>query len=914
MQVYESILDKISGYIDYDMYIPNSDQNVKYDNKNRHKCPYTVLSWACEFGHDTIVDMIFHNNQQRKILCTTDTLFNINLFERTCKGGHVNIGKMLINNIGTRWFVHVPSISYGYYEYTLTSRASTPLSVACQYGLSELVDFLLTRSDRGDTYVMYHHKYQLPFIEACAGGHAEIVGMFLDRWCQGDYRINPFAYDCEAFRKACENGHINIARMIIARIRNMCVFYDGYDICTELCSDFRWDVCMFALPLACLHGHAHVVEFLLFEVLVLLNSTNEMVVPVVSLFNACAGGHLSIVKLLIKSKLLLFNIQEKPCIAVENACRHGMLNVVQFLIDYNDSCGDYYFDPSDNASNSFVEACSGGHEDIVRYLLHIRVNKAYSNICANSLNNLAFRMACANGHENIARMLLSLNDMYPADQSLRINPSDEENDAFVRACENGHESIIDMLFEIEKMYPMINPGSSDNYALFMACSKGHVNIVKKLIQRMDDGDTRIKLCSGQNRAFIVSCMSRKCIDVFDVFLKRIKSGDKSINHIFSNSMAIIEALSIPPICGRPSRTFRELWKMAMNGEIEIDLSAQNNKLFRVACELNLNDVARVLLKMMDEGRVRMNPGDENNAAFIHVCENGNYEMADILLTRARNGDVRINPWDNKNKALYCACMKGHANIVKLLYEFNEGSERIATECNYALHIACNNGYVDIVCKLFDIYERNNICFNTEVCFYDMLKSACRQGCYDVTAFLVKKLTNMQSFSHNLICGAFKHAIKGCHYDVYKLLQHHVAYKSFNAPGPDIIYKINKIVDSVLKSLDIEMIHLLLASICEEKVPFRYYKGNINIYNKLHIHTHIIPVVMLHSFVRKKIKNEYYDAEKSPRTEWILRMRRIWIDRQSRRILHILGRLHTWKIYANICNFMPCSIKATHIVI
>lgn len=918
--ILKSNISKIQEYVcnpDFDIFAPinlhdsdsdSDDSDAQYITAS-HKCPYTLLSWACEHGHHTIVEMIFGCDNRNAMFHTNNNLFNNDLFERACKGGHTLIAKMLINNIGIRNMIYTPSFRNEYCDKFIPKLASTPLSIACRYGMTEIVDILLQRSDRGDRYVMYHCNCQAPFIDACAGGHANIVKKLLTRWERGDSRINPFANNCAAFQKACENGHLSVAKMFINSVRDGSAFYKGYVPCNEFGREFTWSMCMSALPGVCLNGHFHIIEFIFTEVSTFVDSIcayddmkHKGIVPVMSFFNACAGGHLDIANFLLETKRMTFNGFDNKCAAFEYACKYGRLNIVKFLVDCNNICGNCFFDPSDNGNQPFVDACGGGHEDIVRYLLNIRAQQLYGNIRANSMNNLAFRMACANGHENIARMLLSLNDTYPNDRYLRIEPADADNNAFVRACGNGHENIVDMLLGLQYKYPQINPGSCQNLALFLACGGGHVNIVKKLIRLMDEGDRRIVLCDGQNRAFVASCMSRKNAGVFDVFVERIRRGDRSINQIGSNSMAIIEALSLPLKGGRPSRMFRELWGMVMNGVIEISLLVENTRLFQLACERNMNQVAQVMLTMLDKYDHFNHDNVLNNALRI-ACENNNCEMVTVLLKRMIELGIRPNRLDNRSNALYCACMRGHVDIVKLLLDCKVKGDFFWAECNNALDIACTNGHTDIVRALFNMSDKGDARINVDECFYGIVKTSCRQGCYNIMTCLVQKFGTVRSFSQKLVCTAFKQCVQNGHCDIFRLLQQHVDDKNFGIPGIGITCKINNIVENALKTHDLEMIHLLLSSIHEERVPFKYYCGGIDVYKKVHIYTRNVPFVIHYPIIRNKIKSGYNNAKKSPRTEWIWGLRKTWINGRFKGVLYTLGRLHTWRITVNARSLM-----------
>ena len=117
---------------------------------------------------------------------------------------------------------------------------------------------------------------------------------------------------------------------------------------------------------------------------------------------ACEGGHIEVVKFLIKKKY--FNINEKnnfgeTCLML--SCEKGKLKIVKILIQNN--CNIH--DKTDLGSNAFMYACKFGHVEIVKLLIlkHCDIHAKNKN------GENCFLFACENGNLEIVKILMENN-------------------------------------------------------------------------------------------------------------------------------------------------------------------------------------------------------------------------------------------------------------------------------------------------------------------------------------------------------------------------------------------------------------------------------------------------------------------------------------------------------------------------
>jgi len=293
---------------------------------------------------------------------------------------------------------------------------------------------------------------------------------------------------------------------------------------------------------------------------------------------ACANGHIEIVKLLLSiTHPRLVNTQAHNNYAIINAASNGHVEVVKLLLSLK---GERKVDISANDHAAFVWACCYGHLDVVKELIK------EPNINTQAQNNSAFIWACNNGKLEVVKLLLSLKG------KLAIDPIAQNNRAIVSACSMGNIQIVEALLKygendegegVVKVDPTVN----NNQAFITACSNGSLEIIKMLLAL--DGDRAINPIDQNNEAFINACTN--------------------------GHQEIVELL------------------LSLKGKYEVDPSAQDNKAFVRACSYgNLNIVYLLLSLPLSKG---IDPTAQQNLAFINACLCGYYDIVKELLVLSK---------------------------------------------------------------------------------------------------------------------------------------------------------------------------------------------------------------------------------------------------------------------------------------
>jgi len=446
---------------------------------------------------------------------------------------------------------------------------------------------------------------------------------------------------------------------------------------------------------------------------------------------ACANGHLNIVKLLLSiTHPKLVNTQAHNNYAIINAASNGHVEVVKLLLSLK---GDRKVDISANDHAAFVWACCYGHIDVVKELLK------EPNINTQAQNNSAFIWACNNGRLEIVKLLLSLKGnlaIDPVAQNNRaivsacnmgniqivkalleygengeegidgelltkvdptvnnnqafitacsngsleiikmllalegeraINPVDQHNEAFINACTNGHQEIVELLLNLKGKYE-VDPSDQDNKAFIRACSYGNLNIVRLLLSLPHKG---IDPTAQQNLAFINACLC----GYYDIVKELL-----TLSHI---DFSCIEN-DITTNCD--SKTLdNSLNVLSSTNETS---SESNDTDHSNKCENDNNESSVETHKILNP----INPNDRDNQAFIEACSYGQVKVVKLLLSL--KGKYRVDPSAQNYQALIKAAINGHQNVVRLILSIDddrkinkkepiETSIRLVNDYNYS---------------------------------------------------------------------------------------------------------------------------------------------------------------------------------------------------------------------------------------
>ena len=182
---------------------------------------------------------------------------------------------------------------------------------------------------------------------------------------------------------------------------------------------------------ACQGGHLEVVK----ELLIAKPDLLDMVTKdgFTSLHSACHGGHLEVVKELIKAKAKLDIVTKNGVTALHSACRGGHLEVVKELLIAKPDLLDMVTKDGVTALHS---ACQGGHLEVAKELLIAK--PALLNEFTKNEETPLFR-AAKNGHLEVVKELVLAGANVNQATKLETTP------IFV-ACQNGHKDVAEFLF------------------------------------------------------------------------------------------------------------------------------------------------------------------------------------------------------------------------------------------------------------------------------------------------------------------------------------------------------------------------------------------------------------------------------------------------------------------------------------
>lgn len=242
----------------------------------------------------------------------------------------------------------------------------------------------------------------------------------------------------DEFRKACEWGLMD---------RVVTLLFEKRQSKKNLLEFFRS-----GMEGACLYGHIEVVKYLLeesgqfldrglkmackgghIEIVELLLQEGAYDVDGQASYEACKNGHSDIVNLLIEDEGDIFNFAE----GLRGACEGGHLELVKQIIKY----GYHEFDDHDIEEDCFTVACKNEYYDIVKFFLQ---NCAIHPIvfCG------CFEIVCANGHKELILLFIDcFHEFHNIDYDLIIESFDNIHDD---KDDNNHKFIGRVLGHLSK--------------------------------------------------------------------------------------------------------------------------------------------------------------------------------------------------------------------------------------------------------------------------------------------------------------------------------------------------------------------------------------------------------------------------------------------------------------------------------
>lgn len=319
------------------------EQNITHNTSNELE---ELLYIVCKQGS---------MDELNSLLREGDVNWNIAL-KGACEGGHLDIIKFVLSNSSSNvdWKI--------------------ALKIACKKGSNEIVDLIVSNTPTID--------WKMGLQGACEGGHIDLARKIRDK--VKDIVPEDLMY---AFSEACYLGNVDILRFMVSM------------------GVYSWDD---GFTSACLGGYIKIVRTMI------MKGVTEWSFGFI---NACSGGHIKIVKLLYTTGFE--NIKEGLIEGFNEACLGGHLNIVKFLLRRDQKGFDWKWAMINACSGGEIgivqlmicklgkqlahvwdeglfQACSKGHISIVKLM----IEKGAQNL------NEGLRQACKNCQREVIDYLL----------------------------------------------------------------------------------------------------------------------------------------------------------------------------------------------------------------------------------------------------------------------------------------------------------------------------------------------------------------------------------------------------------------------------------------------------------------------------------------------------------------------------
>ncbi|XP_055995755.1 uncharacterized protein LOC125671725 [Ostrea edulis] len=268
---------------------------------------------------------------------------------------------------------------------------------------------------------------------------------------------------------SCYSGDVQTVRVLL-------------HVCEDACIHFN-SIYMHVSPLvvACEGGHVNIVKELVKAGVDVNGECRRGDTPLIA---ACTGGHLSVVKELVKAGVDVNPKDRHINSALMTACYGGHASVVRELV----KAGTHVNLQDEWWDTPLIKACFEGHVSVVKKLV-----KAGAEVnLQNKHGNTPLIAACIKGHvgtvgpyapqrvkRNKSSQLSTVKELVKAESDVNLQ-NEQGNTPLITACEGGHASVVEELLKAGADVSLEN--DMGIVPLVSACERGHVIVVKKLIK------------------------------------------------------------------------------------------------------------------------------------------------------------------------------------------------------------------------------------------------------------------------------------------------------------------------------------------------------------------------------------------------------------------------------------------------
>ncbi|XP_056008710.1 uncharacterized protein LOC125661395 isoform X2 [Ostrea edulis] len=571
---------------------------------------------------------------------------------------------------------------------------------------SALVDQRCKRNHKGEFLIMfnvrviswviyYGHYHILQFIVQQTEQPNEVSELF---WITGnsphqsksaiymntcnkpEIENNRLAEECRLLVLSCYSGDIQIFRVLLPFCKKAIT---GIGLYSE---DIHWS----HLPLsaACNGGHIAIVKELVKLGADVNLQDGHLNTPLIA---ACEGGHISIVKELVKlgTDVNPQNRVDTPLIA---ACRGGHITIVKELVKLGADVN-----PQNRLGDTpLIDACQGGHISIVKELV-----KLGTDVNPQNRVDTPLIAACRGGHITIVKELVKLG----ADVNLQ---NGWENTPLMAACKGGDISIVKELVKAGADVNLQN--ILGDTPLIRACEEGHISIVKELVKLGADVNPQNRL---GDTPLIDACQGGH----ISIVKELVKLGTDV------NPQNRVDTPLIAACRGGHITIVKELVKLG--ADVNLQNGWENTPLM-AACKGGDISIVKELVKAGADVNLQNILGD---TPLITACQGGHISIVTELVKLGAD----VNPQNRVDTPLITACRRGHITIVKELVKLGADVNPQNRLGDTPLIDACQGGHISIVKELVkagaDVNPQNR--GNTP------LIAACQRGHISIVKELVK---------------------------------------------------------------------------------------------------------------------------------------------------------------------------------
>ncbi|XP_046547533.1 ankyrin repeat domain-containing protein 50-like [Haliotis rubra] len=366
----------------------------------------------------------------------------------------------------------------------------------------------------------------------------------------------------------------------------------------------------------------------------------------------------------------------------------------------------------DNRNNILHVVCIGGHVDMVKYVLSLKVadinsrdkygrtpvmmtaEKGHREVfdvlvregadvsLVNDDRNNILHVACIGGHVDIVKYVLS-------QKVANINSRGRyRRTPVMLAAEMGHREVFDLLVREGADVSLVD--DNRNNILHVVCIGGHVDMVKYVLSlKVADINSRGKY--GRTPVIKAAEMGRR--EVFDLLVR--EGADVSLVNDDRNNI-----LHVACIGGHV-----DMVKYVLSQRVAgINSRGQYARTpVMLAAEIGHREVFDVLVK---EG-ADVSLVDDNGNNILHVaCIGGHVDMVKYVLSQ-KVADINSQGQYGRTPVMVAA-KRGHRDVFDLLVSGGADVSLVDDDRNNILHVACIGGHVDMVehVRTLDLVDLN----------------------------------------------------------------------------------------------------------------------------------------------------------------------------------------------------------------